>query len=91
MRRVVIRTCVGCGAKRPKEELMRLAHLPNCEVRYDPDQKLFGRGAYVCPNRECIRRAFKRGRMGKALKAPVPAEMRELLLKALDLLSEGGE
>ncbi|MGC8720309.1 MAG: YlxR family protein [Thermodesulforhabdaceae bacterium] len=49
---VPIRTCIVCGSKRPKKELLRLALNPNGSVVLDPSQKMSGRGAYVCP--ECI-------------------------------------
>lgn len=45
---IPIRTCIVCGEKKPKRELMRLALDPDHLVVFDPSQKMTGRGAYVC-------------------------------------------
>lgn len=47
------RSCVACRRKRPQPELLRLARTPD-GLRLDPQRRLGGRGAYVCPDRaEC--------------------------------------
>jgi len=66
-KREPLRRCVGCGGERPKAELIRLvAHEGRVIVDYYA--KLPGRGAYVCPQRECITRAMKRHRLERAFK-----------------------
>ncbi len=47
------RTCVGCRTTREKPDLVRIAATPD-GVRLDPDHVLPGRGAYVCPELQCI-------------------------------------
>ena len=84
-REAPIRTCLGCGAKRPKWKLLRVARLPDGKVRFDPDQRLPGRGVYLCPREECIRRAFKRRRISRALGRGAPADLRLILERAAEI------
>lgn len=46
---VPVRTCIICGNKKPKRELLRLALNAEKLVVFDFSQKMGGRGAYVCP------------------------------------------
>ena len=58
--RAPVRTCVGCRRARPKRALLRIARTPE-GVRVDPDARRPGRGAYLCPDRDCIAAARRRG------------------------------
>jgi len=58
--RVPVRTCVGCRTPREKRALLRVARTPE-GVLADPDARRSGRGAYVCPDRDCIAAARRRG------------------------------
>jgi len=58
--RAPVRTCVGCRRARPKRALQRIARTPD-GVHVDPDARLPGRGAYLCPDRDCIAAARRRG------------------------------
>lgn len=55
--------CVGCRARRPASELVRV-HLDNGDVVIGPGP---GRGAWICPRQTCIERALERGRLRRAL------------------------
>ena len=66
---IPVRTCIGCGAKQSKNELIRLVVDPDGLVVRDDWGKGKGRGAYVCPNNSCwkslqkehiLRKAFRR-------------------------------
>ncbi len=67
------RTCLGCRKARPQALLVRLVRLPNGTVVADSGTRAAGRGAYVCPNAECVERALSRGRLGHAFKKPSEA------------------
>ena len=70
---VPIRSCIGCGAKRPKAELWRFVCNPALQtVAYDPRKKLPGRGAYLCPDASCLRVAQKRRGLDRAYRRRVP-------------------
>ena len=64
------RTCLGCRQVRPKGALVRLVRQPDGRVVTDPDGRAVGRGAYVCADAECMERAFSRGRLTHAFRAP---------------------
>ena len=53
MKQAPRRTCVGCRTARAKPELLRIAATSE-GVRVDPDHILPGRGAYVCPDPQCL-------------------------------------
>ncbi|CAK8719168.1 hypothetical protein GCAAIG_08630 [Candidatus Electronema halotolerans] len=55
---VPIRTCKGCGQKKPASELTRLV-LANGVVREDSGEGLPGRGVYCCKNEQCRMRLEK--------------------------------
>ena len=69
------RTCTGCGAKRPKREMIRIGSDGWTVTR--GEVKLSGRGAYVCPDPRCIELARQRGRIDRVLRARVPKELYE--------------
>jgi len=54
-----IRTCVGCGRKRPQGELLRFV-APQGMLTLDPLRQATGRGAYTCPRIACLERATAR-------------------------------
>ena len=50
---IPIRTCISCGTKRSKNELIRLVLDTHGLVVRDDFAKRQGRGAYVCPRKSC--------------------------------------
>ena len=72
-----VRTCVACRRRRPQRELIRVARRPDGRVLPDVlGSRAEGRGAYVCPDKECIERAVGSGRLNRALRlaGTVPEE-----------------
>lgn len=78
-RRIPMRTCVGCRTVRPKRELIRIVRDPDGEVHIDGTGKKSGRGAYICPSSDCLKKAFSERRLERALQRPVPNELYEKL------------
>ncbi len=76
------RLCLACRMKSGKRELIRVIRTPDGEVRIDPTGRANGRGAYVCPNPECIGKLRKSGALSRSLKSTVPEEIYEELLHA---------
>ena len=64
------RTCIGCRQKRPKVTLLRLVRGADGRVQVDDSGRAEGRGAYVCPDSECLGKALSSGRLGHAFKRP---------------------
>jgi len=60
-----IRTCVSCGAKMPKAELLRFVFAD--DVCKDERQIRHGRGAYVCMNDKCRDTGIKKNKLQRSL------------------------
>jgi predicted RNA-binding protein YlxR (DUF448 family) len=67
-----IRTCVGCGRKRQKEELIRLGVDGNGNLRPDGKWKKVGRGVYVCRDAGCIKATRKSARLERIYGREIP-------------------
>jgi len=65
---VPIRTCISCGVKRPKKELVRLVLDNQGLVHKDDKGSLPGRGAYVCPRRECLELLERKNKLSRAFR-----------------------
>ena len=74
-RKVPLRMCSGCGQQKPKKEMVRVVRSPEGEVSLDLVGKKSGRGAYICPNAECLRLARKAKRIERALSCKIPDEV----------------
>ncbi len=72
-----VRTCLGCRTKRPKSLLVRLAADDAGRVVWDKDKVKPGRGAYICPSRECLAKALKSGKFGRAFRRTVSVDILE--------------
>lgn len=87
-RKIPMRTCVGCMANRPKRELVRVVRSAEGILSIDPVGKKPGRGAYLCPNPECLVKAQKKKALERALETTVTPEVLEQL--RVQLSGEGG-
>jgi predicted RNA-binding protein YlxR (DUF448 family) len=67
-----IRTCVACGAKRAKMELVRLVSAPDGRLVWDERQRMQGRGAYVCPIASCREGLYKHKRLNRLFRVDGP-------------------
>nr|WP_277995680.1 MULTISPECIES: YlxR family protein [Moorella] len=67
--------CVGCRARNDKRNLLRVVRTPAQEVVLDPTGKRAGRGAYICPRVECLRKAVKSRALERALGVSLTPEV----------------
>ncbi|MEZ5099407.1 MAG: YlxR family protein [Thermoleophilia bacterium] len=65
-----VRTCVGCGRRAAKAELVRYV-VRSGSLERDPTGSAAGRGAYTCPSAECLEQAVARKRFARSLRAAV--------------------
>ena len=65
------RQCVGCREKKPKPELIRVVRAPDGGISLDARGKAAGRGAYLCPDPECLKKAQKTKALERALEAKI--------------------
>jgi len=83
------RTCVACRRMSTKGDLVRIVRTPAGEIKVDTTGKLAGRGAYLCPRRECWRAALDGKRIAQALKHPLTPEECAYLQEYMAQLPEG--
>lgn len=82
-RKVPLRRCTGCMEMKPKGELVRVVRSPEGEISLDLTGKKPGRGAYVCKDVECLKKAQKGRRLEKAFECRVPDEVYSTLEEEL--------
>ena len=75
VKRIPQRQCVGCREMRDKKSLLRVVKSPEGDISLDFKGKKPGRGAYVCPNPDCLKRARKARALERALSVTIPAEV----------------
>ena len=73
------RQCVGCREMKEKRALIRVVRSPEGEISLDFRGKKPGRGAYVCPDPACLRKARKTRALERAFAAPIPPEVYDAL------------
>ncbi|PSR35452.1 MAG: DUF448 domain-containing protein [Sulfobacillus benefaciens] len=81
VKKVPMRTCVGCNVSQPKKSLVRVVRTPDGTLMVDRKGKVSGRGAYVCPNEGCIQTAIKTRRLERALEHAIDAEVVATLME----------
>jgi predicted RNA-binding protein YlxR (DUF448 family) len=69
------RQCLGCNGHFPKKDLLRVVRAPDGAVSLDFGGKKSGRGAYICKNAACLKKAERNGRLAKNLACEIPAEV----------------
>ena len=78
-KKIPVRQCIGCREMKPKKELIRVVRSPEGAVSLDFKGKLPGRGAYVCPDAECLKRAKRSKALERAFSAPLPEDVWQAL------------
>ena len=73
------RQCVGCREMKEKRALVRVVKSPEGEISLDFGGRKPGRGAYVCPDPECLKRARKSRALERAFSAAIPPEVYDAL------------
>ena len=83
VKKVPMRTCVGCGEQKTKKELIRVVKNNENQVFVDFRGKANGRGAYICPSLECLKKAQKRDALSRSLMIKIDQEIYERLAEEL--------
>lgn len=66
------RRCSGCGERFPKPSLIRVVRSPEGEISLDFTGKKAGRGAYICKNATCLKKARRARRLESNLSCAIP-------------------
>ena len=74
-KKIPMRKDIVTGEMMPKRQLIRVVKNKEGEVSLDPTGKKPGRGAYVCPNAECLKKARKSRALERAFDMAIPEEV----------------
>ena len=83
------RQCMGCRERKAKREMIRVVRGTDGNVSLDFGGKMNGRGAYICPNAECLKKAQRSKALERSLEVEIPAEVYERLTKEIEVESHG--
>ena len=83
-RKIPMRQCVGCREMKPKKELIRVVKSPEGAISLDFRGKAPGRGAYLCPDAVCLKRAIKAKALERAFDLAIPQEIYDSLLQKME-------
>lgn len=78
-KKIPMRQCLGCREMKPKRELIRAVKSPEGEISLDFRGKKPGRGAYVCPDPQCLAKARKSKALERAFSVAIPPEVYQAL------------
>lgn len=82
-RKTPLRKCTGCQEMKDKRELIRIVKEEENKFSLDETGKKSGRGAYICPNQECLTKAQKSKGLERSFKMAVPKDVYEELSNEL--------
>lgn len=85
-RKVPVRRCVGCQEMKNKKEMIRVIRTQEGEFSLDATGKKNGRGAYICPSGECLKKAVKSRGLERSFKQAIPPEVYEALEREMEVL-----
>ena len=83
-KKIPMRQCLGCREMKPKRELIRVVRSPEGEISLDFRGKANGRGAYLCPNGDCLKKAIRAKALERALETSIPAEIYDRLREEME-------
>jgi predicted RNA-binding protein YlxR (DUF448 family) len=73
------RTCMGCGRKGHKSDLLRFVVDEKGKILFDPAQRAPGRGGYLCRREVCFDQAVKRRRVSFRFRRDVKIDAPSLI------------
>ncbi len=83
-KKIPMRQCLGCREMKPKRELIRAVKSPDGVVNLDFKGKMPGRGAYLCPNMDCLKKAMKSRALERAFSVQIPEAIYEQLAQQME-------
>ena len=79
MKKIPQRTCIGCGEKKDKKDLIRIVKDKEGNISIDKTGRANGRGAYICDKLECLEKAIKSKKLEKSFEMKIEDEIYEAL------------
>ena len=83
-KKIPMRQCLGCREMKPKKELIRVVRSPEGQISLDFKGKANGRGAYLCPDQTCLKKAVKARAIERAFSAQIPKEVYDELERQME-------
>jgi hypothetical protein len=84
-KKIPLRQCIGCGEMKGKNEMLRVLRTEDNQIIIDSTGRKNGRGAYICNNSECMKKARKSRALDRSFKMAVSDEVYENLTKEIEL------
>ena len=82
------RQCIGCGEMKNKRDLIRVLKTTDGQITIDATGRKNGRGAYLCPSMDCLKKAVKGKGLERSFKMAIPKEVYESLEKEMEQLDQ---
>ena len=79
------RQCMGCRERKEKRQMIRVVRTPEGAVNLDFSGKMNGRGAYICPDPDCLKKALRSKALDRSLEVTIPEEVYERLQKEMEV------
>ena len=79
------RQCMGCRERKAKRDMIRVVRGTDGEVSLDFGGKKNGRGAYICPDMECLKKAIRSKALDRSLEVTIPEEVYDRLQKEMEV------
>ena len=88
IKKIPMRQCMGCNEHKSKPTLLRVVKTPEGEVTLDFTGKKNGRGAYLCRDIKCLKRARKSGRIARVLECEIEEAVYDAMEEAMTAETE---
>ena len=83
-KKIPMRQCLGCREMKPKRELIRVVRSPEGDISLDFKGKASGRGAYVCPDAQCLKKAVRAKALERAFSCQIPQEIYDKISEQME-------
>lgn len=87
-KKIPMRQCIGCSEMKSKKELLRILRTESEGIILDATGRKNGRGAYICPNAECLKKAKKSRGLERSFKIQVSDEIYDSLTKEIERIEK---
>jgi predicted RNA-binding protein YlxR (DUF448 family) len=75
---------MGCRERKAKREMIRIVRGTDGNVSLDFGGKMNGRGAYICPNPDCLAKAIRSKALDRSLEVTIPETVYDRLRKEME-------
>ncbi len=88
-KKIPMRQCMGCRERKAKRDMIRVVRTTDGSVTLDFGGKLNGRGAYICPDMQCLAKAQKSKALERSLEVEIPQQVYDRLMGEMEDASHG--